>query len=499
MVAIDKLGTLHEVEQDGPDSLDTSSTVTGNSFSTSDLRGEAMDDSARSMPQDGSSDEGEYAFSSCRHESFCADGEDPGSDDEEYHDVSEDLGIDEDAETLDGTESALSSDIGTDAARWGEGSEVDWMEFPEGRVRTAVAAFVDRRAYFAKQRSEAAREAVTRRREHLQHSVAERREHAQAVIQRNLVRLRERRERRAARVAADLGEHGAEGEGRPERERARPLHKLTAKAGQMRHAATEKAVAELAERREAAKTVISRNLVRVRERRAARRARGLDAGRGWGDGGRRKDRRRSRSPHEPKRTHSPQPPTSLHSKLFFSAKEKELSVFTEEELDMTLRIRENWSQPPLDRPDAALVGDPSSGIRCWRWRGEGGIDEYETEYEVPVRTETFVAMQAEVDSRTQWDATTKHVETLHAAGPNLLRSVHKQAGDDQYILWLTASPFPLKDREFLLHRRLGTQPMPDDAGAAASFLRMDASADTLTAQALRPHIPKGAIRVVRLG
>ena len=118
---------------------------------------------------------------------------------------------------------------------------------------------------------------------------------------------------------------------------------------------------------------------------------------------------------------------------------------------------------PVDHPEALKVAtDPT--MRCWRWKGAGNIDEYQMEYEVPIRVETFMAMQLAAESRLAWDAQTKSCNMLRVGGPSdpALKAVHGFDGDHMVLNWLLHAPFPLKDREFVIHRRLAQLSSADD-------------------------------------
>jgi len=475
-----KLALLCEL--DGTRTASPALSSVTSSDSTSDMHMECIESDAseeetNQAAQAHSKDEDELPSQNCRQSTYVADSQeddecaehvdDSLEDDEgeeEYYD-SREFGVAGEDEDEDEDDASLfdstASSSGTDAAHWGDDSEVDWADMllqagsalAEGSVRAAFSAFVDRRTFFAQQRAAAAKEDLLRRREdlskkldakredlkntvteraeHLQKTVADRREHAQAVIDRNLVRLRERRaarvsSERASERASERGEHSAadgeaEAEQRPSqwpRPLDRPLDltkKLSAKAKEK----SEKAVAELAERREAAKAVISRNLVRVRERRAAlsnsigdrrgrtcraddslhdkrRGSRGsislslpppplpLSSSRGVAPSVTSPRQRKGRR-HSGERSQSP-PLTTAPS---LSSEREE--VLTATELAQGQRLRLDWGRPPSDRPDAVMVGDGKL-VRCWRFRGDGGLDEYESEFELPVRPETCVSM-----------------------------------------------------------------------------------------------------------
>jgi len=74
--------------------------------------------------------------------------------------------------------------------------------------------------------------------------------------------------------------------------------------------------------------------------------------------------------------------------------------------------------------------------------------------------------------------------------------VHNQDGDTQDILWVVNAPFPLKDREFILHRRLCTMAAPEGPTGAVSYVRMDVVDNSSLSWSLRPSITKGALRVI---
>jgi len=125
---------------------------------------------------------------------------------------------------------------------------------------------------------------------------------------------------------------------------------------------------------------------------------------------------------------------------------------------------------------------------------------------VPAGVEAYIAMQGEPEARRRWDTSLKKIDFLQVNGPNRLQAVHGQAGDSQLFHWIVASPFPLKDREYVMHRRFCTLPAPEAEGSAEgdvkgaerggpSYLRIDRG-DHPAGWDLLPTVASGAVRVV---
>ena len=189
--------------------------------------------------------------------------------------------------------------------------------------------------------------------------------------------------------------------------------RVVAARGEMAHGMTE--------RREMARAVIQRNLVGWRERRARA------TGGGSGDVRRSRSFPRmptrdsfSRSLHKAKLRHpsrgaaaassgspkrSPElasAPTSAGAGIGAEGDGALLtpplmgtaaaSACTPSDLALALRMHADWGCAPSDRSEAVLVCE-KPGLRCWRWRGDAGtaghaVDEYATEFEIPVRRDT---------------------------------------------------------------------------------------------------------------
>ena len=171
---------------------------------------------------------------------------------------------------------------------------------------------------------------------------------------------------------------------------------------------------------------------------------------------------------------------------------------------MAHQLRRDWRQPPSDQPNAVPVIE-SAHHRIWKWC-ENGIDSYELEFEVPAGVEAYVAMHGEPEARRRWDSSLKKFDFLKVDGPNRLQAVHGQAGDSHLFHWIVSSPFPLKDREYFMHRRFCTLPAPEAEGSAEgdikgaerggpSYLRIDRG-DHPAGWELLPTVASGALRCV---
>ena len=61
------------------------------------------------------------------------------------------------------------------------------------------------------------------------------------------------------------------------------------------------------------------------------------------------------------------------------------------EVSILEQMREDWDRPPRDHPDAVVMCNlPSAAhgnLRAWRWRGAGGVDEYESQFVLPMPPE----------------------------------------------------------------------------------------------------------------
>ena len=375
----------------------------------------------------------------------------------------------DDASSFNGSEWSRLAWWGDDAQSAERGREYDLREllgYRRPRVRTVIDA--------AKERGAKASAFVDRRRDDL----VKRRENATAVIKRH---AREKKRK--------MGEKAISA-----RER------VGGKAANVR----DKAAAArdvMAEKREAAAAVLQRNLKRFRARRAAATRReegggGRAAKRPLRESMRRHRRTKSgegsaRSPRLRPASHSPPPET-----------EGSASLFTTSELALGRQMCTDWRQRPRDKPHADLIYNKET-LRVWRWKGEVGpggvaVDEYESEFEVPIVPESFVAMQTETDARPAWDTSSKEVCILRAGGPTDLKYIHGFDGDAMAIFWSLEAPWPLKDREYVLHRRVcRLHCEPSAAGGGPDlFLRIDIGNDAPESRALRPAVAKGAIRCV---
>ena len=83
----------------------------------------------------------------------------------------------------------------------------------------------------------------------------------------------------------------------------------------------------------------------------------------------------------PQRPHAP-PPADQPERA--GAASADGAVFTAQELAEAARLRADWDHPPSDQPSAALVAslsNPAAGyeMMAWRFRGEGGLDIYESQ------------------------------------------------------------------------------------------------------------------------
>ena len=326
--------------------------------------------------------------------------------------------------------------------------------------RHNVGAYVDRKV-----------EKMAEKRERLKM----RKDDAMAVIKRA---AREKKRKMAARAQAAAGKAGhlkdkakdkaSEMKEAAKEKLANSREKIRDKAVAMREeaaAAREKLrdkMRPMAERREAAQAVIRHKILELRERRAARRegrADGSTRSRSFGRRGKRKGRHSregswgGRAVERP--TSQSPPPTDGRGSA---------ALFHGTELLLARQMRRDGDQtrgcPPSDHPEADLIYQKKD-LSLWKWKGEakeGGsgkeVDEYESEFEVPVSIESFLAMQCQVEGRKDWDSNTKRVECMQASGPNDLGYVHNQGGDDQYIFWLVGAPWPLQDREYIMHRRV---------------------------------------------
>ena len=180
------------------------------------------------------------------------------------------------------------------------------------------------------------------------------------------------------------------------------------------------------------------------------------------------------------------------------------------ELRTAWRLHGDWQRPPSDQPTAVCICDRKD-VRIWRWRGAGGIDEYETQFELPIAATSFLAMQTEIGERQRWDVSTKKISNLRVGGSiTSLSGVHGQRGDSQALYWLVESPaWPMKDREYVLHRRMvaldrvqhQAAGMATDDGQPAArvlYVRVETCDNLPASWALRAHVASRAVRCVDL-
>ena len=121
-----------------------------------------------------------------------------------------------------------------------------------------------------------------------------------------------------------------------------------------------------------------------------------------------------------------------------------------------------------------MVESPTA--KCWKYREPGR--EYDTyTFECTISdcsVESFIAMTSDINTRASWDANCLKIEALAIAGPQTLRKLHGQDGDSMTVQWVAKSPFPLKNREYLMQRDLATLP-PARAGGPVLYFKADRS------------------------
>ena len=263
----------------------------------------------------------------------------------------------------------------------------------------------------------------------------------------------------------------------------------------------------VAERRESAQTVIRNAATRWRERRLQRRRAAGDFSGDGGAGGSRSFTRRPPSAMRRERTSregvpsSALPtPQSLASGVALPPQMRlGQPTFSDEELRAATRMRADWGRPPSDHPSAKCVCERVEGrLKLWRWRGENGptgtsVDEYMSEFEIPISVEAFVSMQMEIASRKFWDSTTKRIDVISAGGVNELQNIHGQTGDSMALCWLIEAPaWPLRDREYMIYRRVSK--WVDEASSDLLYFRIDQTDDLAESWALCPRVERGATR-----
>ena len=164
-----------------------------------------------------------------------------------------------------------------------------------------------------------------------------------------------------------------------------------------------------------------------------------------------------------------------------------------------LRMSSEWRRRPADKPHATCICDRPD-VRVWRWKGAAGpsgtpIDEYESEFELPIGVESFFAMQTEIQQRRKWDVSTKALEILQAGGSTELCALHGQSGDSQDLYWLVESPsWPLKHREYVMHRRLCR--IADGQSGRTLYVRLEHGGDSPAFRRLRSQSAPQSVRCV---
>jgi hypothetical protein len=344
---------------------------------------------------------------------------------------------------------------------------------------------------------------------------AERREAATAVIKRHAAakkRAMAARGQKAGHVVRGRAGHVAAaargGAGHVADKAGHVAAAARDKASQVRARASDKLGSASDLRREVAQAVLRNHVKRWKERRAERRASGGDAGSSRPRRSRSFSLRKRRNSHghTRKSSRSPPSPTTRPASQSpppdgFGSSQR---LFAPAELTLARQMCADWNRAPADQPKADLIFDKNS-IKVWRWRGEPGpggaaVDEYESQYELPVSIESFLEMQVEVEERKSWDATTRHVECLRAEGPTECQYLHKQTGDEMYLLWITESPWPLRDREYILHRRmcklLAAPTEATGTGGPELVLKIETANDGAETRALRPTVAPKCVRAI---
>jgi len=154
------------------------------------------------------------------------------------------------------------------------------------------------------------------------------------------------------------------------------------------------------------------------------------------------------------------------------------------------RMLADWNQAPSDRPDAVLVCDRAD-MKAWKRPCDlGNIDAYESEVELPVRPETFLAMLCDTTERVMWDETTKDLRVIRTYGTCEHHVIHRQAADEMTLFWLVDTPWPLANREYVLERKLATL----DA-ATGTYVKLDVADDEPGSRTLWPQALPKTVRV----
>lgn len=177
-------------------------------------------------------------------------------------------------------------------------------------------------------------------------------------------------------------------------------------------------------------------------------------------------------------------------------------VFTAEQLSEATRLRADWDRPPSDHPSAVLVAsmsNPGAGyqMKAWKFRGEGGLDIYESQYELGLPVLVYIGMQVSTNERPDWDPHTKSVRVLEASGPARLAHLHRQAGDELTLLWCLNAPWPLPTREYMMRRKAAKleRPPASSGDVGGCYYYIDCALEERESLARAPKA-KGAARVV---
>ena len=175
------------------------------------------------------------------------------------------------------------------------------------------------------------------------------------------------------------------------------------------------------------------------------------------------------------------------------------------DLAVARRLCADWNQVPSDFPDAQLVCDRPD-MKGWKRPLDlHGLDAYETQVELPVRPETFLAMLCDVQHRVQWDSSTKDIRVLRTTGTAVHSAIHKQAGDAMSLFWLVEAPWPVAHREYVLHRKLTTFEGRGGAGGDGDgavnragdgvYIKVDTADDEPASRAMWPNVATKCVRV----
>ena len=205
-------------------------------------------------------------------------------------------------------------------------------------------------------------------------------------------------------------------------------------------------------------------------------------------------------PLEPPTIISPSEPSSAAA-----AKPGGSTELSASDLAVARRLCADWNQVPSDFPDAQLVCDRPD-MKGWKRPLDlHGLDAYETQVELPVRPETFLAMLCDVQHRVQWDSSTKDIRVLRTTGTAVHSAIHKQAGDAMSLFWLVEAPWPLAHREYVLNRKLTTFEGRGDAGGdgdgavnragAGVYIKVDTADDEPASRAMWPKVATKCVRV----